>query len=232
MERANSKQGHRWYRSDGGDYWLPSVTSILSVYPKGKQFERWLGESDSYEEAIGKRDAAGERGTAVHGAIADLIGCGEITLPTDTDPKVVKLVQGFVNWWREYEPEVIASEFLVAGVGYAGQCDLLCRIGSEEWVIDYKTSSGVYPSYHLQTAAYAWAAKDEGLAHTIPRRGTLWLKTSTKKGWQLVESPHVFDDDYTVFQACQTLFHYEYGDQPEFAEEKAAVTSTFRLEEE
>lgn len=201
----------RFYQADG--VWVPSVTTILSVYPKSERFDRWLGESSSYEEAIAKRNAAGDRGTQVHDAIARLIRGEEVDL-TDADPKVAKLTQGFVNWYEATKPRVIASEIFVHGDGYAGTCDLVCEIDGEVWVIDYKTSAAVYTSYHLQTAAYAEAWVEMNPPACVDRRGILWLKTSTKKGWQLVESDEPFATDLAAFQSCKAIYHREHGYEP------------------
>ena len=74
----------RWYLVD--DVWVPSVTTILSVYPKGQGFDRWLGESPSYDEAIAKRDVAGERGTLVHDAISALVNGEEVCVVPKRSP--------------------------------------------------------------------------------------------------------------------------------------------------
>jgi hypothetical protein len=39
--------------------------------------------------------------------------------------------------------------------GYAGTLDAIVRIAGETWLLDYKTSKGVYPETALQLAAYA-----------------------------------------------------------------------------
>jgi hypothetical protein len=230
MERMQGVNG-RWYRD--GDKWLPSVTTVLGVYPKGHQFQRWLGDSNSYEDAIAKRDAAGDRGTLVHDSIAALIEGQTVELPADADPKVGKYLNGFVNWWTEFQQyglRVIASEVFLVGNGYAGTCDLIAEIGGDLWTIDYKTSGAVYPSYHLQTAAYAFAWHHMG--NPIPnRRGVLWLKSNTKKGWQLVESDHTGGDDMDVFLACKEVFHYEHGTEPvPFREREQVLTFTLETE--
>ena len=214
----------RWYKVN--DVWVPSVTTILSVYPKGQRFDRYLGDSGSYDEAIAKRDAAGDRGTLVHDAIAALLRGGTVEFPPETDPKVPKLVQGWLNWWQSAKPDPIAVEVFLAGDGYAGTCDFQGWVDGEPWLIDWKTSAGVYTSYHLQTAAYAAAAPE-----TKWRRGILHLKTSTKRGWQLVESDSDWLGDWNGFLACKTIYHREHGYEPIPYDEKPETPTTFRLEQ-
>ncbi|MFH1485091.1 MAG: hypothetical protein ABIH46_03385, partial [Chloroflexota bacterium] len=93
------------------------------------------------------------------------------------------------------------------------------------------SSAGVYNSYHAQTAAYA-AATSWDAAEFRWRRGILHLKTTTKKGWQLVESSHGEDDDYAAFLACKTLYHYENGFEPIPFDEKEEGDTVLTLEEE
>jgi len=235
----------RWYKVN--DAWVPSVTTILSVYPKGTGFDRWLGESSSYDEAIAKRDAAGDRGALVHEAIAALVAGNNLTvLPAtndrtglvslgtereswtlyNSDPRVAKFIQGFVNWWESCKPEPIAVEVFLAGDGYAGTCDFQGRVDGEPWLIDWKTSARVYASHHLQTAAYAAAAPE-----TKWRRGILHLKTSTKKGFQLVESDGDWLADWNAFLACKTIYHRAHGYEPIPYDEKPETPTIFRLEQ-
>jgi len=185
-----------------------------------------LGESASYDEAIAKRDAAGDRGTLVHDAIAALLRGETVEFPPETDPKVPKLVQGWLNWWQSAEPDPMGVEVFLAGDGYAGTCDFQGWVDGEPWLIDWKTSAGVYNSYHLQTAAYAAAAPE-----TKWRRGILHLKTSTKKGFQLVESDGDWLGDWNGFLACKTIYHRENGYEPIPYDEKPETPTTFRLEQ-
>lgn len=227
MERIQAKSG-RWYLTDDGVY-VPSVTTILQVYPKGDRFLRWMGDSASYEEAIAKRDTAGDRGTTVHQCIAYLLAGETVTMDADVDPKVPKFIQGFLNWWHEWKPTLIDAEFsVVSKMGYAGTADILVEAMGCHYLIDVKTSAACYPSYHLQTAAYAAGAREGG--HTVDQRGILLLKTTTKKGWSFIESEHTWLEDWDAFTACQKIFHYEYGIEPELYAEKEQTPLTFSLE--
>jgi hypothetical protein len=58
----------RYYRRNGKYY--PSITYVLSAYPKGKFFEDWLKKVGYSSEYIVKK--AGEEGTATHELIEDL----------------------------------------------------------------------------------------------------------------------------------------------------------------
>ena len=51
---------------NGNESYFPSVTEILSIYPKGHGFEQWL--KDVGNNASGIADRAAEAGTKIHGA--------------------------------------------------------------------------------------------------------------------------------------------------------------------
>lgn len=57
----------RYYRRNGKYY--PSITHVLSTYPKGKYFEDWLKKVGYSSEHIVKKAAA--EGTQVHEMIED-----------------------------------------------------------------------------------------------------------------------------------------------------------------
>lgn len=217
----------RWYCVN--DAWVPSVTTILQVYPKGAGFDHWLGNSTSYEDAIAKRDAAGDRGTLVHEAIAALLDGQEVRFGEEDDSKLAKFVQGWVNWWESCKPDPMAVECFVAGEGYAGTFDFAGWIDGEPWLIDWKTSAGVYNSYHLQTSAYAAAFSE---AEEVERwhRGILHLKTSTKKGWQLVEAPRSWVVDFGTFESCRSIYLYEFGTEPVPFDDQPDEEIIFKLE--
>jgi len=208
MTRIDAKNG-RWYECpSGGTY--PSVTNVLRVISKGPQFDRWLGNADSYDAAIATRDAAGNRGTMVHDAIEQLL-TGTLSVPVaGWEPKAVKQLHGFTNWYQEVQPEVLDVEKFVFNdlYQYAGTADIVCKIGGKTWLIDVKTSGDIYPTYWMQLEAYAQAYHPH-----VDEVGVLLLKDSTKKGWMLKAGT---DREFTFqcFISALNIFHYLYGTEP------------------
>jgi hypothetical protein len=113
---------------------------------------------------------------------------------TEEELAVAKVAEQFL---REHKPEPIGVEVTVYSplMGYAGTCDLPCRIGELTWLLDWKTSKGVYGETALQLAAYAlaeraiidgedmwalWMEKDPrlGVVHLTPTGYTLWRVTT------------------------------------------------------
>lgn len=212
IERIQALNG-RWYREDSGP-WVPSVTTITDMYPKPELY-RWYGNHTSYEAACSERDAAGERGTMIHTAIQDLIN-GQTVDVRGWESRPLKQLQGFINFWHEKNPVVHDLERMVTHYGfvpYAGQMDFVGEIDGEVWLIDWKSSSDVYPSHHIQTAAYANAFEIDTQT-PIDRRGVLLLKSNTKKGWQLVESSRSQADDFRVFAALYHVYTHVNGYEP------------------
>jgi len=97
------------------------------------------------------RDQAATSGTRIHGIVEDLIN--GLEPDGDDDPQVM----AYLAFRRDFEPVTLFSEVTVFNytAGYAGTLDLLCHMGGETWLIDFKTGKGVYPEYALQCNAYA-----------------------------------------------------------------------------
>jgi hypothetical protein len=142
-----------------------------------------------------ERDAAGDRGSAIHAAIESYLrGQSFPDGMTEEELAVAKVAERFL---REHKPEPIGVEVTVYSplMGYAGTCDLPCRIGERIWLLDWKTSKGIYGETALQLAAYAlaeraiidgedmWAPWMEqnprlGVVHLTPTGYTLWRVTT------------------------------------------------------
>src|SRR3989344_5567356 len=72
-----------------------------------------------------------------------------------------------------------ALEFFFKEVGsYAAAVDALATIGGKFGVLDIKTSTGFYPEYNLQTAAYVLALQELDLKRALKLPGeiaTRWI---------------------------------------------------------
>ena len=157
-----------WYWVD--DIFKPAVTKILGeTMPMPDALKNWLGDIGT-ERAQQKLEWEGERGTLIHEACAKLIKEGKINLIEDfPDKKDKKVLTGFVNWFADYQPQplegydktedkIFPPEFIVASKkGYAGTIDYVCRIKNKPYIIDFKTSKGIYENHKLQVVAYRQA---------------------------------------------------------------------------
>jgi hypothetical protein len=216
----------RYYRRNGKYY--PSVTHVLSSYPKGKYFEDWLKKVGYSAEWIVKK--AAEEGTLVHEMIEDWLNGKEIKFLYDNgNPKmpahVWQMFLRFVDFWETYNPTLIEAEVHLFSdeIQVAGTCDLVCEIEidgkMERWIIDFKTSNHLQTTYDLQGAIYAqcW---EECYGKKIDRVGVLWLKSKSRgedksgkrlkgKNWEVYESPRTQEQNIEIFNHVKALFDIE-----------------------
>lgn len=154
--------------------WVPSVTYITSFYPKGKFFENFLKAKGDESEQI--KLLAGEKGSKIHQAIADIIGGKEVGMdykyinPTTENeeelrPDEYEAIQSFVDWAKEVKPITIAHDVVVFSdkYDYAGTVDYICMIGECPYIVDFKSGSGFYPKDELQVSAYRQAVIENKL---------------------------------------------------------------------
>lgn len=201
-----------WYELDGEH--LPSVTTILSAYPKGEGFARWLASQGGYEQALQVRDEAGDRGTKVHKAVEALLNGEEYNYHKDVEENHLfnleqwKMIESFVRWYEDQKPESIWVEKTVYSKEhkYAGTADYLCKIGEEIVLVDFKTSSKVYPSHRLQVQAYARALSDSG--ERVDNIAILRLGSRHKAGYEFVSEP-VSESEFNIFLATYELWKHD-----------------------
>ena len=209
----------RYYQRNGEYY--PSVTYVLSHYPKGKFFEDWLKKVGYSADYIVKK--ASEEGTQVHEMIEAYLNGEELKFlehgrPMYT-PNIWQMFLRFVDFWEEYKPTLIEAEIHLFSdeLKIAGTCDMVCEINGELWVIDFKTSNHLQTTYDLQTAIYA-KCFEECFGKKVDRTGVLWLKSSKRrakkdkmqgKGWEMYESPRTQEDNLNIYRAVRTLFDIE-----------------------
>ena len=209
----------RYYQRNGEYY--PSVTYVLSYYPKGKFFEDWLKKVGYSADYIVKK--ASEEGTQVHEMIEAYLNGEELNFLEHGrpmyNPGVWQMFLRFVEWWEEYNPTLIEAEVHLFSdkLKVAGTCDLVCEINGELWVIDFKTSNHLQTTYDLQTAMYAQCF-EECFGKKVDRTGILWLKSSKRgpkkgkmqgKGWEVYESSRTMEENLDIYRAVRTLFDLE-----------------------
>lgn len=225
----------RYYRRNGEYY--PSVTYVLGYYPKGKFFEEWLKKVGYASEHIVKK--AGEEGTQVHEMIEQYLEGEELNFLSPTgsplyNPDVWQMFLRFVEFWETHNPTLIETEVHLFSdtLKVAGTCDLIVEINDELWLIDFKTSNHIQPTYELQTAVYG-QCYEECYGKKVDRYGILWLKSSKRKpakdkmqgkGWEIVESERSFEENLDIFKTVKKLFDLENPTHaPSFTEFKTKV---------
>ena len=205
--------------------YYPSMTRILRYFPKGKFFEQWLKEVGTNADIISEK--AAKEGTQVHNLIEEGIKKRKVEwLDTENkakySQKVWEMVIRFNNFWSIYSPEPILVEEIVYSdtEKFAGTVDLVVKLDGKVWLIDIKTSNGLYRSYDLQVAGYAKALK-EYRNIKVDKIGIIWLKSHKRgatrkqgkyqgKGWEI----HEVEDIEGAFQAFQNINKIYQYDNP------------------
>lgn len=231
----------RWYarprvdpstKLPAGFDFVPSVTWIAEHYPKGIGFYKWLAEH-GWDEAQALKEAAGDKGSKVHAAVADLLNGITVGMeaafvnPSTGQPEPLTLeeyraILSFANWHEGAKPDTIAQDVVVWNDrdGYAGTVDYVCKLEGVLTVIDFKTSKGIWPGHRMQVSAYkaanpAW--KDAQLA--ILQLGY----ERNKLGYKFTE----IADCYPLFLAAKVIWAEETAGQvPSQKDYPVSVTLT------
>ena len=146
----------RWYRIKDETKWLPSVTTMIgSVMNKGIGFEKWLGDSPSYDLACEKRDKAAQIGTMVHEMCEKLLNGESIEFTPDEKPAFLKRFMSFEEWYNITKPEIITTEIKLVhkDVNYSGTPDIVCLVDGKIHMVDIKTGAA-YNTHELQLTCY------------------------------------------------------------------------------
>lgn len=229
----------RYYWKDGVAY--PSVTTILSAYPKPYLIE-WRGNLGN-EAADKIMKEAAEKGSAVHSAVEKALRYGakirwyqpgEQYAPSDIvvdDQFTYISIQKIARWFEIVQPRVVKTEFVVWSPKYdfAGTVDLLVEIAggtyevngakpleleSGYYIVDFKTGRTVGAEARMQLGAYAAACEKKGL------KGGLIVHTQSqnRKGVEGLGTTLVANlrEEFARFRAVQTVWKmYQSANRPE-----------------
>ncbi len=226
----------RFYQSNKDkNLYCPSVTTVLDAYPKGKGLMNWLKQVGYNADVIVQK--AGEVGSNVHDAIDRYLNKEELSWMTDEEAlynlEEWKMICKFVDFWKEYKPELIAHEYNLVSDKYklGGTVDLICKIKGETWLIDYKTSNAIHQSHHLQVGCYSMMWNEickPDSPNKIDKYGIFWLKSLHRgpdksgnkiqgEGWILIEPDKSYEDNFKYYENVRRLWDLEHPNpKPKF----------------
>lgn len=133
---------------------IPSVTTILSVISK-PALHYWYGKHGT-KECQRLLKEAGEYGDMVHTMVQNFLE-GQSQKVNQEQKMILKNLKSVTKGWQWQEFEVV---LLNEEHGYGGTCDAIATINGRRALIDFKTSSGVWPEFSLQMAAYRACLED------------------------------------------------------------------------
>lgn len=215
------------YKSGETELYFPSVTEILSIYPKGFGFEQWLKDVGSNASQIA--DRAAEIGSKIHGA-SEILNSGQELNWVDENGKPNytllewEMLLKYADFWSKCTPKLIANELHMVSplLMMGGTLDLVIMIGSTRWLIDIKTSNYLHKSHELQISAYAMLWNELHPDTPIEKTGILWLKAATRTekidvaksiyqgiGWQIKTFERHYLDAFKIFKHTQAIWKEE-----------------------
>ena len=105
-----------------------------------------------------KRNEAASHGTKTHSAIEASIQGLDPSRFLDT-PESQAGFEAFKSWESKNHIKWLESEVPVfcTSVGYAGRFDVIALVNGHRYLIDFKTSSGIWPEFYWQVCAYRQA---------------------------------------------------------------------------
>lgn len=126
------------------------------------------------------------------------------------NPKIRNGVEAYLDWLKQHEIVFRANERRIYSrqYRYAGTVDAIGYVDGQLSVIDFKTSSGIYPEMAWQTAAYQHALQEE-FGKPFERR---WIIRFDKEGGGFEsEAFDNFDADFEVFRTALSLWRQVKG---------------------
>ncbi len=146
---------------------LQKIEAALNEKLKGRKTatvrisEQWIQDliADAKKRSDTIRDDAANFGTKVHDYI-------ELTVKGEALPEIPLDLQAptksFQEWWGNSGIKIVKSECDVASIkwGFGGRLDAIGMKNDQYILLDWKTSSGIYPEHALQCGGYAIAAEE------------------------------------------------------------------------
>lgn len=210
---------------------VPSVTFIAHSYPKGIAYMKWLSDK-GWDEAEAIKNAAGNKGSKVHQACDAILNGHEVRIDstfmnheTEKEEELTleecDAIISFVKWMKDLEKAgkvltSVANEQVLFSEehGYAGTFDYICKIDSEYWLIDFKTSQHIWPEHQLQVSAYKEAIENgENPIEGLPADETLRLAV-LQLGYRLNKNGYKWNEiepNFDLFLATKQIWQNEHG---------------------
>ena len=146
--------------------WMPRVTKILDIKAK-PGLDIFFKEVGDYSSAEDIKNKSAEEGTKLHRAIQGLFTGSQDPIPEEVLPAVNAFQEFNAARKIELHPEFVERLIWSGRHHYAGTVDALAMVDGKFGVLDIKTSTGFWPEYNLQTAAYISALQEFEIKKTL-----------------------------------------------------------------
>lgn len=170
---SSKKQLHQIYKTEDGIV-VPSVTQIINdnLGWNAEILIAWAAsKARNGKDYKAIRDQAGHAGTLAHAMIETQLkwDVGMEADPADTSEFSEESIQqanrafsAFLDWADDtsFNPLMMEKMLVSEQYKYGGTLDLIAEIGGVPTLVDFKTSSGIYPEHYIQLAAYLQLTKE------------------------------------------------------------------------
>jgi hypothetical protein len=206
--KTRAKAHTRYYTSDGE--LVVGVTTVCGLLAK-PQLIKWannlgLQGIDSTKYV----DASATVGTLIH----YLVEChikGEnpdLSEYSQADQELGQVgFNKFLEWEKEHKVEYIASELsLVSDKNkFGGTIDCIAKVDGELTLIDFKSGSGIYKEYYVQTSAYKELAKEKG--YKVKRIMILNIGRNENETFKVESITSQASKYYKIFKALKQIYY-------------------------
>lgn len=165
-----------------------------------------------------KSGEASQIGKMVHQWIEDYIAGKNPTALVHAQAK--KSVEQFLQWEKDHKVKFLESERIIYSkeYKYAGTLDFICEYEGKKWLGDFKTSSGIWDEYWIQTAAYQHAYQEEFPQEDI--EGIMIVRIGKDGGIEFkMNTPEDYKKDFNAFLGTLML-HRRLNERKFMKEEK------------
>lgn len=211
-------KAHQRYRLTATEQWpkgeiVPGVTTITGgqlAWNKNVLIA-WARRSALAGKDPDKiRDEAADSGTCTHYLVECHIKNVEADLKDFTQAQIDKGETGFLaflDWEKENE---LDYRFIEKGVvsevyRYGGTVDMLATKNGSLWLLDLKTSKGIYAEHKVQVAAYKYAYEEQE-QEIINECHILQLNKEDGSFQHHKLSKEQIEDGWQVFKLCRVLY--------------------------
>jgi hypothetical protein len=183
-----------WAAGAACDYIMQQIDDIMAWNSRDAIFPIVEAARKNFRTVSRKALDAGSR---IHEAIEVYLKTGKE--PFTKDDQVISAFLAFLEWKDAHKVEPIHLEHTVYGYDWAGTLDFYGMFDGKKYVIDWKSSKGVYDEMRYQVAGYRSASGDcEGC-------GILRLdKESGFPEW--VDTSKTYEEDLNIFNILTDLW--------------------------
>lgn len=209
--KVEAHHTHPGYYSASGAR-VPSVTTIAKLIDTSEGLIHWAWQCGVDGKDYRKvRDEAATIGHIGHALVEARIR----NLPFDTsqiDPAILEpaleSLRAFDTWCETTHFNLLETEVRVLSerYQYGGRLDNVAEVTGETCITDFKTSSGVYPSYMLQVSAYRHAWNETHHDRPILGCHLLRLKKDDAGFVHHYFPPKSLDKAFVAFLLCRELY--------------------------